>query len=217
MKAIVLAVGLSLVINTLVFAYDDGDFQVWNTDTEEFKISKNLKVGLEEEFRFGDNANEFYYHHYDAGLFYELNKSFSFGSGFRYVIQKSRGIWRIEDEPYLSATYFSQILGLKFDTRSRLEYRHFDYQADAWRYRNKFTVKLPWKFTRLQIQPYVSDEVFISFGDINQFGQNRAYAGLGMNLNNNLKAEIYYLRDTVKGQDTWVNSNVFGTKLKMAF
>ncbi len=73
-----------------------------------------------------------------------------------------------------------------------MEY-NFDYQDDSWRYRNKVTVKLPWKFTELDIQPYISDEIFISFDGATELNQNRFSSGFAMNLTKNLKAEIYYM------------------------
>ncbi len=52
MKKISLAMmGLVLIITSLAYAYDDGDFQVWNTNAEEFKIDKYSKIAIEEEFR----------------------------------------------------------------------------------------------------------------------------------------------------------------------
>jgi hypothetical protein len=98
-----------------------------------------------------------------------------------------------------------------------MEYRHFDYQTDSWRYRNKVTVRLPWKFTKMEIQPYLSDEIFIGFSGINQFNQNRFSPGLGLNLTKNIKAEIYYMLQSTKSSDMWVDANVLGTKIKLVF
>ncbi len=39
------------------YGYDNGDFQVWNTDAQDFKLNKKLKIAFEQEFRFGDDAN----------------------------------------------------------------------------------------------------------------------------------------------------------------
>jgi hypothetical protein len=107
--------------------------------------------------------------------------------------------------------------GFKFEDRSRMEYRHFDYQADSWRYRNKVTVRLPWKLTRMEIQPYLSDEIHIGFGGTNQFNQNRFSPGVGMNLTKNIKAEIYYLLQSAKSSGRWADTNILGTKLKLVF
>jgi hypothetical protein len=216
-KEIFVVIGLALFLAAKVYAYDDGDFQVWNTDVEELKINKNAKIAFEQEFRWGNNAGEFYYQHYDVGFFYDLQKWLNIGGGYRQVYELKKGKFKLENEPYVTATLSWGLKGFKFDDRSRMEYRHFDYQEDSWRYRNKVTLKLPWKFTKLEIQPYLSDEIFVSFGSINQFNQNRFSAGTAMSIAKNIKAEIYYMLQTTKGSGKWVDINVLGTKLKIVF
>ncbi len=214
-------IGLSIIALVLIFtanayAYNDGDFQVWNTDTEEFKINKDAKMVVEEEFRWGGSAKDFYYQHYDLGFFYNLQKYLNVGAGYRHVLSKPKDKFLVENEPYVTATLLWDISGFKFDDRSRLEYNHFDYKDDTWTYRNKFTVKSPWKFTKLEIQPYVSDEIFILFDDGQRLNKNRATAGLGMDITRNLKGEIYYMLQSSKSRK-WTEANVLGTKLKLAF
>jgi len=208
--------GLVLFLTAKLYAYKDGDFQVWNTDTEEFKINNDTKMVLEQEFRWGGSAKDFYYQHYDLGFFYNLQKYLNVGAGYRHVLSKSKGKFLLENEPYITATLLWDIAGFKFDDRNRLEYQHFDYKDDTWRYRNKFTVKLSWKFTKFDIQPYLSDEIFVLFDDSQRLNQNRASAGLGMTLTKNLKAEIYYMLQSSKSVK-WTQTNVLGTKLKLAF
>jgi len=214
--SIVIAVAVLFSVVKL-YAYDDGDFQVWNTETEEFKINKEAKMVLEEEFRWGGSAKEFYYQHYDLGFFYNLQKYLNVGAGYRHVLSKSKGKFLVENEPYVTATLLWDIAGFKFDDRSRLEYNHFDYKDDTWRYRNKFTVKLPWKFTKFEIQPYLADEIYVLFDDSQRLNQNRFSAGLGMTITKNLKGEIYYLLQSSKGSKLWTATNVLGTKLKLFF
>ena len=216
-KGILLVMWLFVFLALKAYAYDNNDFQVWNTDVEEVKINDRTKIALEEEFRWGDNAHQFYYHHYDLGLFYDLNKHLNVGAGYRQIYDLKSGHFKPEEAPYLTATLFGDWKGFKLDDRSRLEYRYFSYQSDSWRYRNKLTVKAPWKFTKFAIQPYVSDEVMAVFGVISQFNENRLSSGFSFNLTKNLKGEIYYMLRSVKGTDTWVYSNVLGTKLKIAF
>lgn len=219
-KILIAAFILSLFlvnVSSRIYAYDDGDFQVWNTDVEEFKINKDSKIALEEEFRWGDNANEFFYHHYDIGIFYDLRKYLNIGGGYRHVSELKKGKFKLENEPYMTLTLFWDLKGIKFEDRNRMEYRHFDYQADSWRYRNKITMKMPWKFTRIQLQPYLSDEILVGFGTANQLNQNRLSSGFGMNLGKNIKAEIYYMLQSTKSSGKWTDANVLGTKLKILF
>lgn len=200
------------------YAYDNGDFQVWNTDVEEFKVNNDSKIALEEEFRWGDNASEFYYHHYDAGVFYSPNNYLNIGAGYRQIWELKKGKFKQEDEPYACLTMFWDLKGIKFDDRNRMEYRYFNYQDDFWRYRNKLTARLPWKFTKMEIQPYLSDEILVGLGDgANQLNQNRLYSGLGINLTKNLKGEVYYMLQSTKNSGKWIDANVLGTKLKIMF
>lgn len=217
-KAIFIIVGVILFLATKVYAYENGDFQIWNTDVEEFKVNKDFKIALEEEFRWGKSAREFYYQHYDVGFFYDLRECLNIGGGYRQVYELVKGKFKPENEPYVTATLLWDLEGFKFEDRNRLEYRNFDYKDDSWRYRNKIALKLPWKFTKIDIRPYLSDEIFIVFGGVpSDLSQNRFSFGLSMNLTKSLKAEIYYMLQNTKSSGKWVNANILGTKLKIAF
>lgn len=218
-KTILVIIGILLVLCGRAYSYDDHDFQVWNTDTQELKINKKLKVALEEEFRWGDNANIFYYHHYDLSAMFTVNKYLSVGGGYRHIYELKNGKFKLENDPFMVATIAVEGYGFSLESRNRMEYRHFDYQDDSWRYRNKFTLKFPWKFTRLEIQPYIADEIFVVFGEgiKSDMNQNRLSAGFGVKLTKNIKAELYYMLVSSKSSDIWKDSNVLGTKIKLNF
>jgi hypothetical protein len=216
-KLLLLVMGLALLLTTKAFAYKDGDFQLWNTDVEEYSIDKNLKVALEEEFRWGGDVSEFYYHHYDLGVNYTLDKHWSVGGGYRQIYELSKNKFKMENAPYLTATLSLSKWGINFESRNRMEYRYFAYKADSARYRNKFTLKYPMKLGKIDVQPFVSDEVLFGFGGTNQFNQNRLSSGLGVNITKNIKAEIYYMLLTNKSAGKWIDYNVLGTKLKISF
>jgi len=218
-KLILVAAGLFLLnISINVYAYDNHDFQVWNTDSVEFKPAKNVKGVFEQEFRWGDNASQFFYQHYDIGFFYSFNQYLSAGGGYRYVSEIKNGEFRPENEPYLCAFLNFDKYGFNLESRNRLEYRDFSYQADSWRYRNKFTLKSPWKFTFLKIQPIVGDEVFVAFGaGTSQFNENRFFPGFGINLTRNLRTELFYMLQIKKASDTWVSANILYAKVKFSF
>lgn len=205
-----------LVAAKFAYAYDDGDFQVWHTEVQEKEINGVSRIALEEEIRLGDNGGNLFYHHYDLGYSYDVNKHFTLGVNYRQVYEKKNGNFKIENRPHINATVKGDIFGFKCDDRNRLEYRHFAYQEDSWRYRNKFTVKFPWKFTRLGIQPYVSDEIFLNLNGI-ELNRNRFYAGFGFSLLKNVKSEVFYLLQSSKSSGKWTDANVLGTKLKLIF
>lgn len=220
-KKILAIIGLVLAIGSfkLSYAYDNGDFQFWNTEVQEKKINDKMKLALEEEFRFGDDAGDFYYQHYDIGFVYSLNSNLDLGLNYRQVYEKKNGDFKEENRPHINATLKGGLAGLELDDRSRLQYRHFDYQPDFWQYRNKLTVKFPWEFTKIKLQPYLAGEVFLSFNN-KAFSRNRFYSGLAMNLTKNIKAEIYYLLQSTrnsKSSSKWTDANVLGTKIKLVF
>jgi len=201
-----------------IYAYDNHDFQVWNTDVEEVKLNKNSKLLFEQEFRWGDNASDFYYQHYDEGYQYIFNKYVSLGGGFRYIKEKKSGKFRDESEPYLAVFGYWNPAGFNLSDRIRIEYRHYDYQVDTWRFRNKLDIKFPWKFTKFQIQPLVADEIFIKSNGMD-LNENRLYGGIAFSVTKNLKGEITYMWRATKNTNvcTWNDTNVLSAKLKLAF
>ncbi|MDD4910307.1 MAG: DUF2490 domain-containing protein [Candidatus Omnitrophica bacterium] len=215
-KVIFMITSMVLVLAVKVYAYDDGDFQIWHTENQEFKVNKESKITLEEEFRWGDDAGDFYYHHYDAGFIYSLNKHLDLGIAYRQAYEKKKGKFKDENRPHLNAALKYELYGFKLDDRNRIEYRHFDYQADTWRYRNKFAVKFPWKLTKFEIQPYVADEIFVELDD-GSLSRNRLYSGFGLAINGNIKSEVYYLLQSSRSSGEWKDANVLGIKLKLVF
>ncbi|MDD5432738.1 MAG: DUF2490 domain-containing protein [Candidatus Omnitrophica bacterium] len=200
------------------YAFDDGDFQVWHTEQQEWKINNKFKATMEEELRLGDDGGNLYYQHYDVGIVYAAQKWLDLGLNYRQIYEKKGSDFKEENEPHINATIKWALAGFTFDDRNRLEYRHYDWQEDSWRYRNKFNVKLPWKFTKFEIQPYFADEIFLNLNGID-LNKNRFYSGLGFTLTKNLKGEIYYMLQSSKASGTgiWADANVLGTKLKVSF
>ena len=212
-------IGLTLMLAGRVYAYDNHDFQVWNTDVEEVKLNKNSKLMFEQEFRWGDNASDFYYQHYDAGYQYIFNKYLSLGGGFRYIKEKKTNVWRDESDPYVVAFAYWNPSGFSLSDRVRIEYRYYDYQPDAWRFRNKLDIKFPWKFTRFEFQPIIADEIFTPLNSAINLNENRLYGGIAFTLTKNLKGELTYMWRATKNANicTWTNTNVLSAKLKLAF
>lgn len=204
------------VVDFKAFAFDNGDFQIWHTEDQDITINKRSKVALEEEFRFGDDASEFFYHHYDAGLGYEVNENLALSVNYRQIWELKGKVFQPEYRPHVNAVLKWDLWGFPCEDRNRFEYRIFDYQEDSVRYRNKFTVKWPWKFTKMEFRPYVSDELFADLsGAIVR--KNRFYTGLGFSLLKNLKGEIFYLLQSDKKSGKWTVANILGTKIKIIF
>ena len=119
----------------------------------------------------------------------------------------------------LSGSVFAQLPQseiIDVGNRVRLEYRDFETKDNVWRFRNLVSVKLPFKVTRFDFQPYISEEFFINLGEDN-VNQNRLSSGFSWKLWKNITASVYYMWKTNKTNGSWVNTNVIGTQFRWLF
>ncbi|MGD9014740.1 MAG: DUF2490 domain-containing protein [Candidatus Omnitrophota bacterium] len=200
-----------------VFATDDGEFQYWNTESVSTKLNDDWKVKLEEEFRLGDDGGNLYYQHSDLGFTYSgLTDWLDLGFNYRQIFEKKSGEWKEEERPHLNATVNWKWLDYSFSNRVRFEYREREDSQDYWRYRNKFTIKLPLKITKFEIQPYIADEIFCDFNH-DELNKNRLYSGFALKLLDNLKSDIFFLWQSSESNDEWSDIYTLGTKLQLSF
>jgi len=71
---ILFIIAMAAYISANAYGYDNGDFQIWNTDYQNVEVIKDVKLAMEQEFRFGENASEFYYQHYEWGAVFGFDK-----------------------------------------------------------------------------------------------------------------------------------------------
>lgn len=214
-------IGFSLAVGIFnlqkSFAADKGDYQYWNTESISGKINDNLKITLEEEFRFGNNGNTLYYQHSDLGLSYSGIASWlDLGINYRHIFEEKVTNWKQERRPHLNAAVKWKVFDYVFGNRGRLEYRNREGSEDFLRYRNKVSVKLPFKLTKFEIQPFLADEIFYDF-DVETLNRNRLYVGFSAKILKSLKLDIFYLWENSDKGDVWQDINVLGTKLKASF
>lgn len=215
-KIIIMAIAIALIAG-VSYAYESGDFQIWNTNGEEVNIYKDVKFAMEQEFRYGNSAGELFYQHYDFGFVYGFDKMLDIGLCYRQVFQWNTKKWLEEDEPNANATVKLDLWKFKFEDRNRIEYRHFRFAPDEARYRNKFMLKYSVDFKKIVIAPYVSNEIFASSNG-SGFNQNRFQPGIEFALTKYVKIDVSYMQQQVKGlNDKWVKANVLWLKEKISF
>jgi hypothetical protein len=209
----------SIFISSIYSSYASGggDFEYWNNESMEFKISKNLAVKTEEEFRFKDNASVFYHNYTDAGLDYAFNKHLNMGINYRHINEKrGKKDWDPEYRPHFNGTIKTEWRDFKLKNRARFEWRIREDRDTAWRWRDSVSVEFPLKLKPFDIQPYVSDELFFDF-DEGRFTKNRVYMGLKTKFLENLSGETFYMLQSSETGDNWITCHVWGTKIKLAF
>lgn len=187
---------LGLVMSCPVFAYRDGDWQYWNTESVSVKLTGKIGAYVEEEFRFGDDVSEFYYQHSHLQLDFKVTDWFTLAPAYRQVFElytKSNveDDWFTEYRTMVNGTVKWKWENWGISDRARISYRMFDIdKGEVWRFRNKLTVKIPWKWTELKITPWAADEIFFE-EDQSGIYRNRFYAGIGLKLTERLKGDMF--------------------------
>ncbi len=216
---VVVIVGIVFLLIPLDgYAYKDGDWQYWNTESIKVKINDKLHVYIEEEFHFGDDVEEFYYQHSHLQLDFKLNDWFTFSPAYRQVFELSAiDDWYTEYRPMLNGTVKFKLGDWSVSDRIRGSYRMFNIdKKDVWRIRNKIKIKTPFRFTLLGINPWMADEIFVERYKTGVY-RNRLYIGVGFNVIKQIKGDIFYLWQSSEKEGEWIDCNVVGTKLKLYF
>ena len=58
MKRILYITALAVSIASNAYAYDSGDFQIWNMNSQEVAIGTGTKLATEQEFRYGNGGGD---------------------------------------------------------------------------------------------------------------------------------------------------------------
>lgn len=211
----ILALFMALGITTSAFAKKH-DLQYWHTDTIGYKIAKDWKVTFGEEGYLNDTASHAYYQEGDLGLVYSgVGKWLDLSLNFKHSLTENRNKWLREERPHLNATLKTNIKGYSISSRSRIEYRMRQDVENTWRFRDFVTVKLPCKFTKYEIQPFIADEILVDLIK-KQLSENRGYVGFTYKINKNLSADVYYMKQRLKTSSI-TYSDIVGTRFNYSF
>ncbi len=197
-------------------AFAETDFQYWNEESIEVGLTDKLSAEIDADFRFKDDAGKHYYTATSLELNYEFLKWLEGGVGYKQKYELKKDEWKGENRPYIQGALKWKLAEWKFKNRARVEYRMKQGGDDIFRFRDKLTLKSPWKWTALEINPFVADEIFIQEKD--SFYKNRTYAGAGCKLVEHVYLELFYLLEVEKDDGAWDQYiHGIGTELKLKF
>jgi hypothetical protein len=193
------------------------EFEYWPKAFVRVPLDRQWQLSFEEWLSFTDNVSRFKDSQTDVWLYYfGLADWLSVGAGYKRVYTKAGDDWKIEDRPMLDAAAKTKLYGFGVTDRSRFEFRFPQGQDQVVRYRNRLTVTSPVTFTPLKIEPYVAEEVFITF-DGQGFSQQRLYGGVFVPLHEKVRLELFYLWKLDKSEDDWHDTNVLGSWVYFQF
>lgn len=200
---------------TPLIASDRRDRQFWTVDAVECPITGAWKINIETEFHFDDHLN-LLKRQADIGVSLKAKKWLSISVNYKRAEEKANADWEIENRPYINATIFWKMGRLSLSERARLEYRIQEQADPMWRYRNKIRVGLPFQDTSINLEPYLSDEIFVIFNKI-AIEEHRILAGVAARLHNHIKVELYYMLKSENENYKWSDTTVMGVNILLAF
>jgi hypothetical protein len=205
--------GFQLFMPEYVPAYEDGDWQFWNSEIVQGNLTDTTSAKISGEWRFGDNMKELYYYHTEMGLSFKLNETFSIAPNYRQVYSLSTNKrWVEERMPNLEFFNTFSLQELKFANRFRIEYRNKMTSEDTWRFREKLTWNFPCRIK--EMKPYLADEIYYE-DEPGDFNRNWVILGVKFPLMEKCEADIFYNWERSKSGEEWKDSNILNMYLKV--
>jgi hypothetical protein len=151
-----------------------------------------------------------------AGLGYQLNDAWSLRAGYRHVWFRPQAQWLEEDRLYLEAFYADRIGDARFSSRSRVEFRYFDYREDDVRLRNEFTLEPALTLGHASLHPYLEEEFFFGTRE-GRFEANWLGAGIAWRPAKGVKLKLGYRWNRFRVGDDWRDRDVLVTGVNLFF
>ena len=120
-----------------------------------------------------------------------------------------------ESRPRLSLELSGPVGECKVALRNRFEYRMKESQDEYWRYRSRLKVSFPKIRTAT---PFIYEEIFYEFGDMDEYDANEAGLGLSIPLADKLTLEMDLRSCHTKSDGDWQEGDIhFLMKFKYSF
>ena len=206
--------------------------QVWLKQTVEGSLVKEgawapLRIKVEQEEKYDERRIV------DSETLlligWKMNPYLSAFVGDRWVYERAsdgKGKMRAEQRPTFDLCLAApEFWALKFDFRSRFEYRDKHGSSAYMRYRERLRLRTGWSVTDFKISPYASEELFFSDKPDTKksdlYDRNRAQIGLSFKpvpSVSGLSMNLYYMtQHDWKKDHGWKPTNVFGLEVGYKF
>ena len=172
----------------------------------------NLGFSLQEEFRFKDTGDSWYYQHSDFQIKYKVSKYVDVFTDYRLIFQ-NKGGWDAYNVvmPGFTLKYPTDKWG-KFEVRTRGQ-AALDASPVLWSLNIQPKYNFPWKWTKYEFNPYIADEIQWILDDNIDYKTNRVRVGIGWKFTKGVKGSLgYYYETSNKG-----HANVVNTSIKFEF
>lgn len=213
---------LILLFPLTLFGYlnGSGDFQIWNSNRVDYRISRRVMLTGETEFRYGRNGSKLYYKHYQGGIHWTLSPLMTSQIAYRETFIRSNKKWGKERNPLFDLTLQARSkTGWAISDRNRVQYRIRSKRLGgkkSWVYRNRLEITLPARFTRYRMAPFITDEIF--WEESRGISQNRLEGGVFIPYHQRAVLRLAYIYRLLKNKNSdYVNHNVLWAQFSLHF
>lgn len=203
---------VSLFAMTLPTLSADADWQLWNVEGIDIKLSPNVVCRLEEGFRYRNDLKEFYYQYSDPGMTIRLAPWLRAGGVFRLGFTKSANTWLWELRPYVFINPHHRYCGFTFDHRLRIEWEHQENTENYWRFRYRPMISRNITVFSVPVNVYGYYEMYYST-NLDEITQHRYHLGLNARVITGLKLNLYFMHLTSENSSGWTDKNIVGIGL----
>lgn len=190
------------------------DWELWSGTSVSGSVGDDTSFKCNSSFRRDDGSERLYYALLEFGFERKVARSVTLGAYYAHVNSKQGSAWQVEYRPHVNATLRADMGPFGISDRNRVEFRTVGGETNV-RYRNKLSVSLV-GLKKAVVRPYVAAEPFYDF-DAEELNRSRAYAGAVIMLRGGLGADVYYMYESRKKDDSWKGVPVVGTTLTFTF
>jgi hypothetical protein len=200
---------------------NENNWEFWNTNCINTRLSEKLRVQMQKQFRF--RSGELIYHDTDLTFYHRFSSKFSAGVGYRQGASKKGDDWEIEDRLALSGTFRIKLKEFNLTNRNKLEYRMFEPgEKNSYRYRTRIRLSYPIE-SKIKLDPFIANEFFFDLKPRQQsrFNRNRFYLGVSAEPIKNFDVDVFYLNQnslsTANSTEKWSDKNIMGLNMRYRF
>ena len=151
-----------------------------------------------------------------VGAGFQWTDLWSLRAGYRHVWFKPRDDWLEEDRLYAEAFYANRFDRVRFTSRSRFEFRFFDYRDNDVRFRNEFVIESNRPIPGTALRPYAEEEFFYSLED-ERIEANWLGSGVAWRPADGVKIKIGYRWNRFRAGDSWRHRDTLVTGINLFF
>jgi hypothetical protein len=198
---------LLLIFSPLnAYVNQNGDFQIWIHDSITARFNPHTGVYASQEFRFGNDASEFYHQFSQIMFAYYASPSFHIAPGYKQIYHRieDSSKWIAVSIPEVEVKFTLRNQYWQFENRNRIEYAIS--LENRWVLRCLFNLDTPFYYKTKSLKFFVSDEFF--WVESRGIDQNRLKLGFKFQVGRQIMISTSYMLRNLKRHHDWTYQNV---------